>query len=102
MHLHSAAAYADKILDEISEADYSLLVAELKGTSSSDLVKYHHTWGTAIRNEFSLWATDHPLTKNWHQNPDDRNIVDGVDFSDDHPDSVSMRIMELVHKKINA
>lgn len=98
MHLYSVAAYADKIVDEIDAES----AAALKTTPADQLAKYHHSWGMSIRNEFGLWEQDHPLTKNWHQNPDNRNIIDGIDFSDDHPDSISMKIMELVHKKINA
>jgi hypothetical protein len=98
MHLHSIAAYADKIVDEIDAASAELL----KNMPANELVSLHHTWGTAIRNGFGLWESDHPLTTNWHMNVDTRNIIDGVDYSKDHPDSVSMKIMELVHKKINA
>lgn len=52
--------------------------------------------GRAIRNDYGLWEFDHPLTQHWHQHEDCRNIVDGFDCSEDHPDQVSAAILEVV------
>lgn len=52
-----------------------------------------------IRNEYGLWHS-HPLTKRWRDNPNDRDIRDGVDWSEDHPDAVSHRVYELVTEKL--
>ena len=52
--------------------------------------------GRSIRNDYGLWEFDHPLTQHWHQNPDCRNIVNGIDHSEDHPDNVSAEILEKV------
>lgn len=49
-----------------------------------------------IRNEYGLWEFDHPLTQHWHMYPEARNIVDGIDCSEDHPDQVSAEILEYV------
>lgn len=50
-----------------------------------------------IRNQLGLWA-DHPLTQNWRENPDLRDIRNGVDYSVDHPDQVSDNICITVKK----
>lgn len=54
----------------------------------------------AVRNDYGLWEFDHPLTQHWHMYPDARNIVDGVDCSEDHPDQVSHEILEYVKSRL--
>jgi hypothetical protein len=54
----------------------------------------------AIRNDYGLWEFDHPLTQHWHMNPEARNIVDGIDHSEDHPDQVSAEILALVRARL--
>jgi hypothetical protein len=108
MHLHSIAAYADQIVDEIDESSIQCL----RGMTIHELPTLHHSWGMAIRNEFGLWSADHPLTKHWHQKPEERDLrsfdgftiqnCEGVDYSKDHPDAISMEIMRAVWKKVNA
>jgi hypothetical protein len=98
MYLHSVAAYADQIIDSIDASSMQCLQSMTK----DQLALLHHTWGMSIRNEFGLWEPDHPLTKHWHECPDDHDIRNGIDFSEDHPDAVSMRIMLAVWKKVNA
>jgi hypothetical protein len=56
--------------------------------------------GRAIRNDYGLWEFDHPLTQHWHMNPECRNIVDGIDYSEDHPDQVSAMILEVVRSRL--
>lgn len=48
-----------------------------------------------IRNQYNLWWT-HPLTEQWRNCPDNRNIIDGVDHSVDHPDRVSYNIVNKI------
>ena len=98
MYLHSVNAYADKILDELDASS----TQALRSMAMGELPKLHHSWGRAIRNEFGLWEPDHPLTKHWHEKEDERDIQDGIDMSVDHPDHVSMLIMEQVWRKVNA
>ena len=98
MFLHSIQAYADQITDEIDKQSQQAL----RNIQVGELHRLHSSWGRAIRNEFGLWQADHPLTKNWHNNPDGRDIQDGIDCSNDHPDRVSMLIMLAVWKKVNA
>lgn len=55
----------------------------------SRLSMYHHGLGSWIRNQFNLWS--YPWTP---------VLVDGVDMADDHPDAVSMSIIEEVWDRI--
>lgn len=56
--------------------------------------------GRSIRNDYGLWEFDHPLTQHWHMNPECRTIIDGIDYSEDHPDHVSAVILECLRKKL--
>lgn len=94
----------DEILNDletrISLADKKLLAAEQK----DDLIKYHHGFGTWIRNSYGLWSGN-PLTEQWRTNPASHKMVrdsSGVDVdeSDDHPDAVSMRLIEELHDRV--
>lgn len=98
MYLHSIAAYGDDIFDQMDVNS----VSELRQVPEDELPLYHHSWGQSIRNECGLWDPEHPLTTRWHKFPDERDIRDGVDYSEDHPDSVSMKIMQHIHKKATA
>lgn len=62
---------------------------EFVNTPKNKLVKFHSTLGRTIRNEFKLWETE------WKP-----EIRDGVDYSPDHPDQLSMRVMEEVWEKL--
>jgi len=99
MYLHSIAAYVDKIVDELDKESLNAL-RELK--TEDDVMILHHSWGMAIRNEFGLWRPDHPLTQHWHEHPEDHDVRDGCDYSNDHPDAVSCEIMRGVWRKVNA
>ena len=58
-------------------------------TQYEDLGQYHHTVGQSIRNRFGLWECEWtPLMK------------DGADHSPDHPDQVSMQVIEEVWKSM--
>ena len=98
MHLYSISAYVDQIVDQLDEWSQQTL----RKIKADQLHALHSSWGRAIRNEFKLWQPDHPLTKNWHDHPENRNMLNGVDCSADHPDAISTRIMEGVWKKVNA
>jgi hypothetical protein len=61
-------------------------------TPKEDLSKYYHsTLGRTIRNEFKLWETE------WK--PD---VRDGIDHSPDHPDHISMRVIEEVWERLKS
>lgn len=54
-------------------------------TNRNDLIEYHLSTGMHIRNELELWKVK------WTP-----KIIDGVDHSPEHPDKVSMEIIEGV------
>lgn len=62
---------------------------EFLETPKEKLVKYHTSLGRSIRNEFKLWDRE------WK--PD---IRAGVDYSPDHPDQISMRVIEEVWNRL--
>ena len=60
-------------------------------STKDDLIEYHHTMGRYIRNKYELWKN--PWTPETDSN--------GVDCSPNHPDSVSMKVIEDVWRYIN-
>ena len=54
-----------------------------------NLGKYHFSFGMTIRNKCGLWRDG----SDWVP-----KIKDGVDVSPDHPDAISMRIIERVQE----
>jgi hypothetical protein len=62
---------------------------EFLETSQDKLVKYHTTLGRSIRNEFKLWDRE------WKS-----DVRDGVDYSPDHPDQLSMRVIKEVWLRV--
>lgn len=75
--------YAKGVLVELSTKDRRMLVSI---GDKGDLISLHSTLGRAIRNRFSLWSIS------WKP-----EFVDGVDHSPQHPDAVSMRVIEQVY-----
>lgn len=63
---------------------------EFVESSKQNLIAYHTTLGRSIRNEFKLWERE------WV--PD---IREGVDHSEDHPDRISMRVIEAVWDRLH-
>jgi hypothetical protein len=56
------------------------------------------SFGTWIRNKYGLWH-DHPLTERWRkEGPSD--LRDGIDYSPDHPDSISAIIIDRVLEEL--
>lgn len=91
--------------DEIVALELSKLtktdVAVLTSLKRDELTQLHHWYGQALRNEYQLWHTS-PLTKRWREDPSSRDIRQGIDYSDDHPDSVSMKLIEAIWDRLNA
>jgi hypothetical protein len=56
--------------------------------NEKSLVSYHHSLGRYIRNKYMLWQVK------WEP-----EIKDNVDYSPNHPDAISMKIMEEVWKR---
>ena len=63
---------------------------EFVSMTKKQLIGYHHTLGRDIRNEFRLW-----------EYPWEPQLENGFDMSPDHPDSISMRIIERVWENEN-
>lgn len=63
---------------------------EFVESSKQNLIAYHTTLGRSIRNEFKLWERE------WV--PD---IREGVDHSEDHPDQISMKVIEAVWDRLH-
>lgn len=85
---------ANEIVEKVTEWFWEAPVeAQTKflDTPRDDLIKYHHTLGRGIRNEFKLWEID------WEP-----EVVDGVDESRYHPDAVSMTVIEEVWDRLHA
>lgn len=64
---------------------------EFLNTPKEKLVMYHTTLGRSIRNEFKLWERE------WAT-----DIREGVDHSPDHPDQISMRVIETVWERLQS
>lgn len=69
---------------EAGEAAYPFFAAKRE-----DLISYHHTLGQSIRNQYRIWE------RKWE--PELRN---GIDYSPNHPDAISQRVIEKTWEKI--
>lgn len=94
--------------EEIVEKEYARLTEEdFKAINAlTDSIVLHHGYGTWIRNEYKLWEAAHPATQPWfragaeaedgkHEYID----ADGVDCHPNHPDQVSMDIINAIIEK---
>jgi hypothetical protein len=64
----------------------------VKETPREDLIKYHHGWGTGIRNNFGLWRGNNSLMQSCLALRENQQT---------HPDSVSMIIIEETWAQLN-
>lgn len=71
----------DHILAKMKDEDKSLV----RRTPQTDLIRFHHGWGTGIRNSFGLWG----------RNPELLEACGGG-----HPDDASMVIIEAVWERL--
>jgi hypothetical protein len=62
---------------------------EFLTTDFENLVVFHHNLGEMIRNHFNLWHYE------W-----EAKIVNGVDMSPEHPDTISMKVIEEVWRRV--
>jgi|GEM_PF-2511373 len=85
-----------KVLPKTLDEAVSLILKDMrpedieiiKVTKRSNLIKYHHGWGTNIRNTFGLWGGNKELIKSICNTPC-------------HPDNASMQIIEAVWDKLH-
>jgi len=64
---------------------------EFINTPKDNLARYDSTLGRYIRNEFKLWDTEWVPV-----------LEDGVDCSEDHPDQISMRVVQAVWDRLQS
>lgn len=85
-----------KLLDEDIEA--------IKTLKRDEMIRFHHTVGQFIRNEYGLWKDDNPLTSLWVIDSAAGNTEyidkDDVDCHPCHPDEVSHQILLSVWDEI--
>lgn len=74
---------AQRILETMSEEDRK----RVRETHRQDLIRFHHGWGSGIRNAFGLWQGNTALLES-------SGCV--------HPDDCSMVIIERVWEKLQA
>jgi hypothetical protein len=74
-------AAATRILATMKDADKQ----RVRATKKEDLIRFHHGWGTGIRNDFGLWAGNKDLMADCHAA---------------HPDDASMVIIEAVWRRL--
>jgi hypothetical protein len=75
----SVAETVTDIVQRLPEKDKEFV----RGTKKEDLIKFHHGWGTGIRNYYGLWRGN------------DKLIVSACG-APCHPDDASMVIIEAV------
>lgn len=71
-----------RILSQMSVANKE----QVRATPKKDLTRFHHGWGTGIRNAFGLWAGNQALLDDCRRS---------------HPDSASMVIIEAVWERLH-
>jgi hypothetical protein len=89
----------DEIVDHLYGTLSEKELDEVMKMTESQMRALHHGFGTWIRNSYGLWATTHPLTTKWHNDPSSHDIQDHVDYSLDHPDAVSNEILSSLWRK---
>jgi hypothetical protein len=86
------------IADIVSKLDADSR-AKLRGMKRDDLIRYHHGWGTSIRNQYGLWS-NRALLRRCAARAGYGEFIHPDKFI--HPDSASMLIMEGVWDAVNA
>lgn len=88
---------AQDLVSQLHQDDIEAIATEF--SSYEPMVRIWSETGImrAIRNEYGLWW-DNPLTEKWRTDEAGRDIRDGVDFSEDHPDNVSSIIYKRVEE----
>jgi hypothetical protein len=79
-----------KMVEKQARSDPKLC-SQLKLCQRNELIRYHHNLGRSIRYEFKLWDRE------WKP-----VLSGGVDVSPDHPEQLSMRVIEKVWENIQS
>ena len=80
----SVDAAVDDILSSLSAEHKQILL----NTPKENLIRFHHGWGTGIRNYYGLWRGNNELLR------------DACDGELCHPDEASMVIIERVWEAV--
>lgn len=78
---------ADAIIEDFFSKMSSDNIREAATIPDGDLIKYHHSTGRMIRNEYRLWAEENPFTDSSDPN------------GELHPDQLSFVVMKRVVAK---
>lgn len=78
---------ADEIVKGLTRKDVDVIMSV---HAADDMIQFHHSTGMWVRNHYGLWK------KSWEP-----EIKNGVDWSPQHPDAISARILELVWTKVH-
>ena len=81
----------DQIIQDILNRLHDDVKLKIQTVKKQDLIKFHHNVGTFIRNSYGLWHKNNPINKG------PSVIKHGIDCSPNHPDAISMRIIEGIH-----
>jgi hypothetical protein len=76
----------------------------LIGEDEDGLIKFHHGYGTLLRNHYNLWNAQPGkpksiLTTRWTEDGATHDLQNGIDCSADHPDAVSMMFIKCIYHK---
>jgi len=84
MFMNRMNLMVDTVLEWFHEED-TWVQEEFLNTTYDTVVTYNNSLGRDIRNYFKLWETV------WEP-----KLVDGVDYSEEHPDQISMEVIKAV------
>ena len=84
----SVAEMADVVMSWLDKLPLDV-AEEFRVVPYDDLIQFKNLLGMNIRNEFRLWE------KKWTP-----MLVNGVDFSPDHPDAISMEVIKEVWRRL--
>lgn len=96
MKFNTVKEIADDYVKGMSKEDCEYLAT----LTREDMGQFHHGFGTYLRNHYELWHTS-PLTEKWRTDESSHDIREGIDYSLDHPDHISMEIIYAIWDKIN-
>lgn len=78
------------VLNDLPKRMKSEDIEWVKMMPKENLISLHHSLGRYIRNMYKLWE------HKWEP-----KIINGVDCAENHPDSISQRLIEEFHKRLN-
>lgn len=94
-HINTIEGIANDVITKLHEEDQVYIAKK----SLEDARSMHHSLGQWIRNTYGLWH-ENSLTERWRTDESSHKLIDGVDYSEDHPDNISDLVIQLVWKKL--